>query len=104
MRSDCVEPNLPMADLCSVPVNCSNSETVTGRRNVFCNDIRSMRFYLHLFSARQKHLGRFCLAYALTYRVMTDFQGIAWIKVVTSCDSVSLVSNYDLNSSTGIRP
>ena len=38
------------------------------------------RFYLHLFSAQAIHR-HFCLSYALTYRNMEDFQGIAWIKV-----------------------
>ena len=70
---DCTEPDLPMVDICKHKPNCRL------KGNVFCNDIRSMRFFLHAFSAMRhdKH----CLAFAFTYREMTDFQGIAWIKV-----------------------
>ena len=70
---DCTEPDLPMVDICTHKPNCRL------KGNVFCNDIRSMRFFLHAFSAMRhdKH----CLAFAFTYREMTDFQGIAWIKV-----------------------
>ncbi|TRY80410.1 hypothetical protein TCAL_16786 [Tigriopus californicus] len=71
---DCQEPNIPMSDLCQEPILCKHNMTY----NVFCNDIRTMRFYLHLFSA-QDH-APFCLSYALTYRQMNDFQGVAWIK------------------------
>ena len=70
---DCVEPNVPMVDICSFKPECRIKE------NIFCNDIRSMRYFLHAFSSMQhdKH----CLAFAFTYREMSDFQGIAWIKV-----------------------
>ena len=70
---DCIEPDLPMVDICKFKPNCRL------KGNVFCNDIRSMRFFLHAFSAMRhdKH----CLAFAFTYREMSDFQGIAWIKV-----------------------
>ena len=53
---------------------------------IFCNKIKTMRFFLHAFSLNrtqrnQGDKGRVCLAYAFTYRDITDFQGIAWIKV-----------------------
>ena len=62
-----------MVDICNEKTNCRL------KKNIFCNDIRSMRFILHAFSAlrHDKH----CLAFAFTYRKMSDFQGIAWIKV-----------------------
>ena len=72
---DCDEPShLPMSDLCMVKPSCKRND-----HNIFCNDIRSMRFYIHAFSARNH--SNYCLAYAFTYRDMQDFQGIAWIKV-----------------------
>merc|ERR1712141_491160 len=57
-------------------------------KNLFCNDIRSMRFLLHTFSGlrHDKH----CLAFAFTYRKMSDFQGIAWIKGHNPNDSSTL--------------
>ena len=62
-----------MVDICNEKTNCRL------KKNIFCNDIRSMRFLLHAFSGlrHDKH----CLAFAFTYRKMSDFQGIAWIKV-----------------------
>ena len=62
-----------MVDICNEKTNCRL------KKNIFCNDIRSMRFLLHTFSGlrHDKH----CLAFAFTYRKMSDFQGIAWIKV-----------------------
>ena len=81
---DCTEPDLPMVDICTHKPNCRL------KGNVFCNDIRSMRFFLHAFSAMRhdKH----CLAFAFTYREMTDFQGIAWIKVSRKKISVKSLS------------
>ena len=81
---DCTEPDLPMVDICTHKPNCRL------KGNVFCNDIRSMRFFLHAFSAMRhdKH----CLAFAFTYREMTDFQGIAWIKVSRKKNSVKSLS------------
>ena len=79
---DCIEPDLPMVDICKFKPNCRL------KGNVFCNDIRSMRFFLHAFSAMRhdKH----CLAFAFTYREMSDFQGIAWIKV-----KILKIRNFD---------
>ena len=64
-----------MSDLCMVKPKCKRNH-----HNIFCNDIRSMRFYIHAFSAMDH--SNYCLAYAFTYRDMQDFQGIAWIKVI----------------------
>ena len=82
---DCIEPDLPMVDICKSKPNCRL------KGNVFCNDIRSMRFFLHAFSAMRhdKH----CLAFAFTYREMSDFQGIAWIKVNNSKDKCTIIQN-----------
>ena len=70
---DCDEPDVPMVEICGYKPKCRLTN------NVFCNDIRSMRFFLHAFSA-MKH-DKHCLSFAFTYREMSDFQGIAWIKV-----------------------
>ena len=70
---DCDEPDVPMVEICGHKPKCRLTN------NVFCNDIRSMRFFLHAFSA-MKH-DKHCLSFAFTYREMSDFQGIAWIKV-----------------------
>ena len=55
------------------------------KSNLFCNQINTMRFYLHAFSSNgsilKYKLEEFCLSFAFTYRKIDDFQGIAWIKV-----------------------
>lgn len=79
---DCEEPDVPMVEICSHQPKCRL------KKNIFCNDIRSMRFFLHAFSSMRhdKH----CLAFAFTYREMSDFQGIAWIKGHNPNDSLTM--------------
>ena len=72
-KMDCVEPDVPMVDICSYKPDC------LFKSNIFCNKFRSMRFFLHAFSAMRHD--QHCLAFAFTYRETSDFQGIAWIKV-----------------------
>ena len=72
-KMDCIEPDVPMVDICSYKPDC------LFKNNIFCNKFKSMRFFLHAFSAMRHD--QHCLAFAFTYRETSDFQGIAWIKV-----------------------
>ena len=80
---DCIEPDVPMVDICSYKPDC------LFKNNIFCNKFRSMRFFLHAFSAMRHD--QHCLAFAFTYRETSDFQGIAWIKVRLSTIKISVV-------------
>lgn len=71
-KMDCIEPDVPMVDICSYKPDC------LFKNNIFCNKFKSMRFFLHAFSAMRHD--QHCLAFAFTYRETSDFQGIAWIK------------------------
>ncbi|XP_040573126.1 disintegrin and metalloproteinase domain-containing protein 10 homolog [Lepeophtheirus salmonis] len=82
----CDEKVMPMGEMCNEPIVCDNL------KHVFCNNLTSLRFYLHAFSAFRNH-GAFCLSYAFTYRNMSDFQGIAWVKGYDQSDERSL-SHY----------
>ena len=78
-ETDCEElDEVPIDELCRALPTCRTNQT-----NVFCNYIRSMRFYLHAFSSTRTH-GDVCLSFAFTFRNLDDFQGIAWIKVSIS--------------------
>lgn len=101
-ETDCEEPDVPMADLCSVKPRCRYKGK--NKYGIFCNDMRSMRFFLHAFSAR-KH-DQHCLAYAFTYRDMSDFQGIAWIKGHNPNDSntTTYYGYCSIDDSNNCRP
>ena len=95
-KMDCIEPDVPMVDICSYKPDC------LFKNNIFCNKFRSMRFFLHAFSAMRHD--QHCLAFAFTYRETSDFQGIAWIKVSKFVYKYAIRLNYFLLILKGCRP
>ena len=77
-ETDCEElDETPIDELCRALPTCNK----TNQTNMFCNYIRSMRFYLHAFSSTIGYPSDdVCLSFAFTFRNLDDFQGIAWIK------------------------